>query len=434
MSDGRKKLARQAGKTLVLRVLSAGALILFFALASRNLEQQESGLFFLSFVGISILSAASSLGLNRVMVRLLAGHDQVQEGLFRGSVITTGLLWSLMAAVVVSIALFLSADLLATLLFHKERLADVLAVMALSIVPVTLYLACGNILEGQNKPMMAVLVQNFVAPAGSLLVGGVFLLWQGIHDAGQMAWFFLCGNLLAMGVGLWLVRKYQQKGRNRAAEYVHRISASELLQPAMPLLLVLMMNHAMRWSGQVTTGIWLPAGEVAALAVAHRTAASLGLILQSVSRVVSPKFAALHKQAGHDGIWPLLMQSMRLSTLYALPVFLGICLLSPWLMGFFGKGYEDYWLILVILSIGYFVNAVTGPIAQLLVMVEQEKLLRNITILTGLFAMVAAMLLTAWWGLLGSALATGVVLVIQNLVVLGHVSRLYRGKSAPVCV
>jgi O-antigen/teichoic acid export membrane protein len=101
-------------------------------------------------------------------------------------------------------------------------------------------------------------------------------------------------------------------------------------------------------------------------------------------------------------------------------------------MSLFGKGYGDYWLILVILSIGYFVNAVTGPIAQLLVMVEQEKLLRDITILTGLFAVVAAMVLTAWLGLMGSALATGLVLVIQNLVVLGHVSRLYRGKPAPV--
>lgn len=432
MSAERKKFARQAGKTLVLRVLSAGALILFFALASRNLKQHESGLFFLAFVGISILSAASSLGLNRVMVRLLAGHDQAQDGLFRESVITKGLVWSLLAAVLVSLALFLSADLLATLVFHKVRLGAVLAVMALSIVPVTLYLACGNILEGQNKPQMAVLVQNFVAPAGSLLVGGVFLLWQGITDARQIAWFFLCGNVLAMGVGLWLVHKYQQKGRNRAEEYLHRVSASELWQPALPLLLVLMMNHAMRWSGQLTTGIWLPAGEVAALAVASRTAASLGLILQSVSRVVSPKFAALHKQAGHDEIWPLLMQSIRLSTVYALPVFLGICLLSPSLMSLFGKGYGDYWLILVILSVGYFVNAVTGPIAQLLVMVEQEKLLRDITILTGLFAVVAAMVLTAWLGLIGSALATGLVLVIQNLVVLGHVSRLYRGKPAPV--
>lgn len=428
----RKKLAGLAMKTLVLRVLSAGVLILFFALVSRNLEHQEAGLFFLSFVGVSILSAASSLGLNRVMVRLLGGHDQVQDGLFRASVINQGLLWSLLAALVVAGGLFLSADLLAALVFHKPKLGGVLSVMALSIVPVTLYLAAGNILEGQNQPLAAVLVQNFLAPAGSLLLGGLVWWVQGIADAREVAWFFLFGNGVAMGIGLWLVYHHLQAGRHHSEEKSYRVTYQQMWEPAWLLLLVLMMNHAMRWSGQLSSGIWLTAGDVAVLAVAHRTAASLGLILQSVSRVVSPKFAALHKQDGHAEVWPLLMHAIRLSSVYALPVFLGICLLSPWLMGFFGKGYEAYWLILVILSVGYFINAVTGPIAQLLVMVEQEKLLRNITVLTGLFSVLAAMLLTATLGLMGSALATGLVLVIQNLLVLGQVSRLYRGKTTLV--
>jgi O-antigen/teichoic acid export membrane protein len=125
----------------------------------------------------------------------------------------------------------------------------------------------------------------------------------------------------------------------------------------------------------------------------------------------------------------MLMKSIRLSTLYALPVFIVICLLSPWVMAFFGKGYEEYWYVLVILSVGYFVNAVTGPIAQLLIMVEQEKLLRNITLMTGVFSVVAALLFTATMGLTGAALATGLVLILQNIVVLGQVSKLYRGRT-----
>lgn len=427
-----KNLFKSVSMVLILRLASAGVLFLFFVFLSRQLGKHEVGLFFLGFAATSILSGLGSLGLYRIVVRLLGAHDQPQEGYLRGTIISRALLAVTAASSVGALGLALLANPVAHWFFQQPELVPILRIMALAIVPMTISMTCGNMLEGLNKPLATVVVLNLLLPLFSLLAGSVWW-WQGqLQSASQGAWIFVAGNIATMLVALRLVYSLYQSGRQIDQELPLTVTREQLWSGTTALVLIMLTDQTIRWAGQIVTGMWLSAGDVAVLATAHRTAASLGLILQAINKVVSPRFAALHKRGEYEQIWPVLVHAIKVSTGYALPAFILMVLCSSWLMAIFGKGFSQFWYILVILSLGYLVNAVTGPIAQLLIMVGQEKLLRNITFLTGLFALVATVALTAIGGLVGSALATCLVLIIQNTVVLGHVSRLYRAKAVPV--
>lgn len=427
-----KGLFSSISNVLILRIFSAGLLFLFFVFISRNLGKEEVGLFFLGFACTSILSGLSSLGLYRVVVRLLGAHDQSQEGHLRKIIIIKSLLLGFITACGSSIILFYLSDFVANKIFHQLELVAIFHIMALTIVPLTISMLCGNILEGLSKPFHAVLVLNTLLPAFCLVASGLYSLTNGLNFAWQAAWLFLVGNLATMLTSLVLVFTYLSKGRNLVKEQVINITYTELLRGTVSLLLIMLTDQTIRWGGQLITGVWLSAGDVALLATAHRTAASLGLILQAINKVISPRFAALHKQGEHQKIWPVLLNTIKVSITYSLPAFLVIVFFSPLLMRVFGNGFSTGWSLLVILSFGYLVNSVTGPISQLLIMVGQEKLLRNITIITGLFTLVSAVLLTIVLGVIGSAIAICLALVMQNTIVLGQVSRLYRPKSVPL--
>jgi len=420
-----------AARALLLRVISALLLLLFFMFVTRTLTAENSGLFFLSFILVSILSAASSLGFNRIVTRILAGHPNKEDEELRVYIIFKILTWVFLSSLVITIIISLSSNIIAIYIFSKPGLSEVLSIMIFSIIPMTLYLALGNMLEGLGKPLYAILILNLLQPFCSLLIGSIFYFLlndEAIKKTTQIAWFFLGGNFITFFFGLFIIFKisYRKKAIPIKTNYYNN---TYLIDAAIPMLIVLLMNHAIRWSSQLITGVWLPASDVAHLSIATRIAASLGLILQAISKVISPKFAYLHKNEQHNKIWSSLIYSLRLSMIFSLPIFTFIIYYSSTLMSFFGKGYDQYSYILIILSVGYFFNAVTGPSAQLLVMVEKEKLLRNITLLSGLTSIVLSLLFIPVYGITGASIVVTFILIAQNILLLLFVKAIYFKKN-----
>jgi O-antigen/teichoic acid export membrane protein len=112
-------------------------------------------------------------------------------------------------------------------------------------------------------------------------------------------------------------------------------------------------------------------------------------------------------------------------TLIALPIVILVCAFPSFIMSAFGKGFTDQagiW-ILCILSIGQFINVITGSVQYLLMMSGHERDIRNITIINGIFALLLAIILTPFYGAVGAAVATSVAVASQNLMAVGMVKK-----------
>ena len=84
-------------------------------------------------------------------------------------------------------------------------------------------------------------------------------------------------------------------------------------------------------------------------------------------------------------------------------------------MGFFGEGYERGSLLLLIMSLGQFVNVATGSVGYLLTMSGHEKDFRRVTLFAGPLTVILSYLLIIQYDSLGAAIATAIGLSLQNI-------------------
>jgi O-antigen/teichoic acid export membrane protein len=201
------------------------------------------------------------------------------------------------------------------------------------------------------------------------------------------------------------------------------ISWRSLLSSCGPLWIVVFMSQMVEWSGQFMAGAYVDSEALAQLAVAQRTAILSSFILIAVNLVVAPRFAKLYRDNDMVKLESLAIKSVKLISLFALPV-IGVMLVFPaFLMGLFGSEFSEGALLLQILAIGQFVNAITGSVGFLLMMSGHERDMRNVTLISGTLALLLTWFLTAQFGIVGAAVGTAIAVATQNLLAVYFVKK-----------
>jgi len=146
-------------------------------------------------------------------------------------------------------------------------------------------------------------------------------------------------------------------------------------------------------------------------------------VLIAVNLVVAPRFAALHREGDMAGLESLAILSVKLIGVLALPV-IGVMLIFPsWLMELFGEDFASGALLLQILAVGQFINAITGSVGYLLMMSGHERDMRNVTVISGSTALILTWLLTIGFGATGNAVGTAIAVATQNLLAVYFVKK-----------
>ncbi len=171
----------------------------------------------------------------------------------------------------------------------------------------------------------------------------------------------------------------------------------------------------LNWAPTFFLGIWGTKADVGVFGAAWRTAMLTSFILVSVNSIVAPKFAALYSQGDMVGLASTARKSAMMMTLFAAPILLLFVVAPEFVMRIFGKGFESGGLLLTILAIGQFVNVATGSVGYLLIMCGRERLMRNNTLVVGVFSVGMNLVFIPLFGALGAAVAGALSLAIFNL-------------------
>jgi O-antigen/teichoic acid export membrane protein len=98
--------------------------------------------------------------------------------------------------------------------------------------------------------------------------------------------------------------------------------------------------------------------------------------------------------------------------LLSLIVFLS---LGKYILNFWGGEFVLGFPILAILAIGQFFNIASGPVAAILIMTNNEKVARNITVFTVLLNLILNYFLINNFGAVGAAIATAFTTILNML-------------------
>lgn len=403
-----REVARGTLLAFVLKLIGAGLAFGFNVAVARVLGAEGAGLYFLALAVTTIGSVVGRIGLDNTLLRFVATRAAHEDWGGVKGVYALGMRMAVAVSGAVTLMVFFAAPWIAAALLSKPELAEPLRWMSLSILPFALLNLHAESLKGLKRIRDAMLLQGVGVPLVGLLLIVPLASSSGVSGA---SFAYLSGTVLVALLGVWAWRKAMAGHASETGVFELR----ELWASCRPLFMVSFLNLAvLPWMPLFLLGIWASSEDVGIFGAALRVAALVSFMLVTINNVVAPKFAELHARGDIAILSQTAQRSAMLITLLASPLLLGLIFGGQWVMGIYGKEFEQGALILAILAVGQFVNAFTGSVGFVLMMGGQEGAAWQALLYSVLTSLVLCVLLTPMFGMVGTAVAVMASGILKN--------------------
>lgn len=410
-----KELVFDSLIALSVRVGAAVATFFMNFVIARQLAPGETGYFIQMVAVTTILVTVGRVSSDQTILRFVSIHSALEEWNKIHSLVAKMARWTVIPLSIFAAVVCVFAKPICISIFHKPDFQWPLFWGAISMPFFALCNVYSMGLQGRRKVFLSVTALKILTP---LFVIILVLIYPPKDSAvASMIYIAACVLNLVFAYYWWI------RNVPRATEkYV--FDSRLLWQSSLPLWITAIMNQLMIWGGQFVAGIYNTPKELAQLGLARSTSVLIAFILTAVNYVSAPKFATFYKNGELVKLKRYAHNTSWLMTFMALPLVLIIWFFPGPIMSMFGKQYAagSIW-ILRVLSLGQFINVVTGSTSYLLIMSGHEKDNRNISIIGGVLSIVLAFILNPLFGAIGSAISTAVVVAGSNLLGVGLVKK-----------
>ncbi len=372
---------------------------------AKSFSAVESGFYFVSISIISVCLAFSSLGLNDLVLKLIANfykNDELEKanGIFYKSSV-----WVLIASLIFTLILYFCSNSIASKMFHDETLTPTLKVFSFAIPFMALLIIQSNAIQGLGRVWQSMCLTGPIQNIFIILCLTVFGVTTSI--GGAMA--YIAGAIVSFLFGLFVWRKHL--GVSQHINHGNDI----FLVSCFPMLAVQVLIQVNTHASSFLLGLFGSINEVGYFAVGLRVATLVGFVLLAVNRVVAPQFAQMFNVNKIDELQRLVSKASRLMIVSCLP---GVCLMfffPVFIMSLFGEEFKAFSNVLRILAFGQFVNVLTGNVGLLLSMTGHEKIQRNCMFFTVIGSLILGVLLIPSYNAIGAAIMVSFGVITNNL-------------------
>lgn len=151
-------------------------------------------------------------------------------------------------------------------------------------------------------------------------------------------------------------------------------------------------------------------------AVVALVASIISFPLDAANIIIGPKISENFHIGNISELQKLLTDSIRITCLMMIPLFLCLCFGGKLILSFFGQEYVDGYTCLMILVSAHIFNTVTGSVGLILSMTGFQNILAKIMIPMVLLTIISNAILIPHYGIEGAATATMVTIIFWNLI------------------
>jgi O-antigen/teichoic acid export membrane protein len=404
-----REVVRKSAAAYLIKIASAALSFAFNVVIARLLGAQGMGVYVLALTIATILSVMTRVGLDNTVLRLtasnLVGNNWARvKGVYEQS------RWIVIGvSLAVSLVIVLASSWIAQSVFKEPQLALTLRWMSLAILPMALYVLYAQLLKGLKRTGEAVIIQSLVVQVLALPL--LYLLIPRWKEVGAAVAYVIAAYLTWL-VAWWLWR--------RATPLLRTVNTQkdtkELLESSIPLFWSTTFQQVTLWSSTLMLGAFVASDQVGIFGAANRTTLLVSLVLIAVNSISAPKFAALYKEGKLPQLERMTKNSAKLMTLMTLPFAVIFVLFSSNIMKLFGEQFISGAPLLIILTIGQYINVASGSVGFVLMMTGHERLMRNNMAFCACLNIVLNLILIPLYGTLGAAITSAIVLISQNVI------------------
>jgi O-antigen/teichoic acid export membrane protein len=404
------ELVLRSGSVLLVRLAGAGLGFAFNVALARVLGAGGLGIYHLSLTFALIASVVGRIGMDAAMLKFAATSHATRDARRLAAVHHMGMGTAIVGCGLVAASTFFGADWLAATVYSDPAIAGPLRLMSLALVPFSLLNLYGELLKAGQHQVYSSFVQGAATPMLSLVL--LYFFAGSIKDADSAARLYLGSNLVICAAAYLIWR------RSVTAEAYARkdsVRYRDLLATALPMYGSAMADVVMTFSDVLILGMFVTASDVGIYTAAARTALLTRFLLLANSAVAAPRFAALHAANDQEGLARLAVRSTMLTTVSSVPLLLMFMIFPQTILSVFGPQFEAGAHVLIILTIGQFVNAATGPVGYLLNMSAFHRIEGRIAVAGAVMTVGLCFALIPLWGIAGAAAANAIATAGSNL-------------------
>jgi O-antigen/teichoic acid export membrane protein len=409
----KERFMRDATASFGLRIAYLVFSVLTSIILARWLGKDGFGIYTYAMTWPNLLRIPATLGFNNLLIREVAIYNsQSAWGLMRGL-----LQWSNTIVLIVSTLMALVAIIITLtsglVVDQQMLLALCVAMISLPIISLTsLRLAT---MKGLHRVVLGQMPENLLAPL-LLLILSVSSYWFLRNQENIPVWVVgldVTAILITFIVGVILLTKVLPLEVKQATpEY--KILA--WLKEGLPFILLGGLAVINSRIDILMLGSLKGAGAVGVYAVISRVTSLIIFALGILNNVLSPTFATLYSEGKLKQLQKLVTQTTRLITLFALVITIGLIVFRYWILQLFGTDFLQGQTALIILSIGYLVNAMTGSVGVLLKMTRYANFSAATMGFSVFLNVFLNFLLIPQWGVNGAATATAFSMIVGNII------------------
>lgn len=406
------QVSRQSSAYFSGRIFTLAAGYFFKVYLARKLGADALGMYALGLTIIGSLGIFNAFGLSRSATKFVAAYCATGRfDLLRGLLIRS-LLMLLFTNLLFVPILLAGGPYIATHIYHTPELSHYLWIFALLMCTATFNTFFSRVLAGYKQVARSTMLTMFLGMPLMMVCTVVFV----------MCGWGLRGYLIAQAVAdgvvfILLAVTVWRLTPNKTRSYSGSVPAleSRVISFSATVLIMEFLGFLILHADKVFLGIYLNPKEVGIYALASGMAAFVPMILQSVNQIFAPIVSDLHARGELQMVGRMFQTLTKWILALTFPLAATLIIFSRSLMGIFGPEFEPGWSVLVVGTVGQFVNCAVGSAGSLLLMSGNEKHLLKIQAVTAVVTIFLDLALIHPFGIVGAAFAAATVNILVNL-------------------
>jgi O-antigen/teichoic acid export membrane protein len=363
------------------------------------------------------------LGTNTSILRLIPEHLVKHSPLSAFKIYRKTKYLVIAVSLVTGTLFFFGAELISDQMFSKPHLSPYFALAAIFIVFKSLMLLNTAAVRGLRLIRFFALMQ--ILPQGFnlllLLILGMFI------STTDVPVYAMLGGFALTGVVGWVIIELAFRKIIQPQDQHHHMSVGEVLSISLPMLMTAAMTFVVGQTGVIMLGMFRSESEVGYYAIAVKLATLTSFILSAINSMAAPKFSELFHSGKLDELFYVARKSAKLIFWTTAPILFAFVALGKTILYIaYGQEFTVAYSALVLLVIGQFVHSVSGATGLFMNMTGNQKVLRNIMLVTAVLNIILCYLLIPGFGTEGAAIAATVCLCTWNIATLVYIKIKYR--------
>jgi len=371
---------------------------------------------------ILVLIIFSSLGLNTLAIKLASNRNFYENKKYKVNFLKKSYLLIIFTTLIISTIIFFLKRTIAVKIFNDSNLE-----LYLTYFPFILFFAVflnynSNLLKGQGKIFMFSFVSSFFNNLVFIILVFFFFNYFS-HDEEFILIGLLLSFVVAFALSFFKIIPVRKDFENKSIKYY------DLLKESLPMMLSSSMIFVIFSVDTLMLGYFETSDNVGIYRVVTQISSVNAIALVILNAVVGPKISQFNSCNNKKKIVDIVYKSSKLVFLTSIPILILIVFFSKEILFFFGEEYLKGYNAIIILSICQFIYAISGFADLILNMTGKQRIFGRITIFTAMGNICLNFILIPNYGITGAAVATGISILLTNLVSLYFIKKEYNFLS-----